>query len=448
MKKKLVQMLGILSAVVMLAGCTGKTADIITSEIKKPDTTNTVTTNADSDAVNLSSNGGGLSALGDPSEKEMKAVSKSAFELFDQVLKNEDKDSNVLLSPSSIMLALAMTENGADGETLKQLEKTVNGGLDIDEMNEVMSHTANRLNNAEEVDWDVANSVWFKDDGAWEMKQDFVNKVVSYYNAEIWKAPFNNQTLNDINGWVNDKTHGMIPSILDDIPDDARMYLINAIAFEGEWLNEYEDTQVHENETFTNSDGSVSDVTMLSSSENSYIELGKGIGFIKPYKGGEYSFVGILPDEGVSTEEYVASVIRSGDAFSDAIVNRKYGDVVVRMPEFENDYGIELSDTYKALGMDVPFDEGSADFTNMMNPLSGDPFKVWIGRILHKTHIEVDRKGTKAAAVTAVEMMAAGCAAPSEEMPIFITLDRPFVYAIVENETGMPIFLGCQNSMK
>ena len=96
-------------------------------------------------------------------------------------------------------------------------------------------------------------------------------------------------------------------------------------------------------------------------------------------------------------------------------------------------------------GMDIPFDPNRAEFHKMMEPVNNVDYDVWIGKILHKTHIEVDRKGTKAAAVTAVEMDLAMAALPMEEH--YITLDRPFVYAIVENETGYPMFLGTQNSM-
>ena len=111
------------------------------------------------------------------------------------------------------------------------------------------------------------------------------------------------------------------------------------------------------------------------------------------------------------------------------------------------DYDVNLHEVYKNMGMDIPFDEERADFREMLEPASGEPYDVWIGRILHKTHIEVDRKGTKAAAATVVEMDAVCTSVSVAPEPKVIILDRPFVYAIVENETGPPFLIGCQNTM-
>ena len=197
---------------------------------------------------------------------------------------------------------------------------------------------------------------------------------------------------------------------------------------------------------FTNADRSTSNCTMLSSTEDRYFTLGEGTGFIKPYKGGEYSFVGILPEEGVSPEEYIKDLVKNNEDFSKAVREAEYGEVYVTMPEFTTDYGNEgMVDVYKNMGMNLPFDQDKADlkgiFTNDSNS------KVWIDKIIHKTHIEVDREGTRAAAVTAVEVDTCAAVMPVAE-PVVITLDRPFVYAIVDNETGIPVFLGCMNNMQ
>jgi len=298
------------------------------------------------------------------------------------------------------------------------------------------------------VDLNVANSVWFKDDGEMVMNPNFLEKVISYYDSELYKAPFDQSTLNDINGWVNKETRGMIPVILDSISEETKMYLINAIAFEGEWEEKYEENDIRENYTFTNADGSETDVTMLYSKENKYFTLGEGEGFVKNYKGGQYAFVGILPKEGQSTDEYLRFLDRSRADLAEAVKNARYEDVRTMIPEFKTDYDIELSDIYKEMNMERPFDPGHAEFDQMMEPAAGDTenYDIWISKIIHKTHIEVDRKGTKAAAATAVAMDVAG-AMPIEEEIYYVYLDRPFVYAIVDTETGLPIFLGCQNSM-
>ena len=341
---------------------------------------------------------------------------------------------------------MAITENGANGDTLEQMEKYVNGGISIEDMNALLNYTSYKLNNAEEVEWGVANSLWFNDNGDCEIENEFLKKAIEYYDAEVYKKAFDASTANEINKWVYNKTNKMIDEVIRDFSPDAMMFIVNAIAFEGEWAEEYEKSQVLENREFTNADRSTSNCTMLSSTEDRYFTLGEGTGFIKPYKGGEYSFVGILPEEGVSPEEYIKDLVKNNEDFSKAVREAEYGEVYVTMPEFTTDYGNEgMVDVYKNMGMNLPFDQDKADlkgiFTNDSNS------KVWIDKIIHKTHIEVDREGTRAAAVTAVEADTCAAVMPVAE-PVVITLDRPFVYAIVDNETGIPVFLGCMNNMQ
>ncbi len=447
MKKKLLQMTAILTAVLALSGCRLNNPGTINNSNDPQNTVLTQNENISGESVNLTEGKGGAEIeLVSPEEADIKALNDAALALLAEIGKNSE-GQNVLLSPTSIEFALGMTANGADGETLKQLENTVNGGIDYEKMNSVMAYTSDKLRTSQDVNWNVANSIWFKDDGDWKMKNPFLNDVVNYYRSEVYKAPFDQQTVADINSWVNKETYGMIPDILENIPDEARMYLINAIAFEGEWLQKYEESDIEEGKTFTNADGSESEVTMLYSNETRYFTLADGEGFVKPYEGGEYSFVGILPKEGMLPEEYIKKLSESGENFAEAVKNAGYEEVRVRIPEFKLDYDIELSETYKAMGMELPFDQGNADFSKMMETVDQSPSQIWIGKILHKTHIEVDRKGTKAAAVTAVEMDAVGAVMMPQEV-YTVYLDRPFVYAIVDNETGLPIFMGCQNYME
>lgn len=457
MRKNLVRTAGMISAMSMLAGCTLNPADIvnnnpitqITETVQNPDNNSPIGLSNETVSITKGVKGAEVEDIqySDISNEQRYALTDASFKLLNRMSSDKPND-NILISPFSISMALGMTENGADGETLAQMEETVNGGISSDELDTIMYFLSGNMESSEDVDWNVANSIWFKDDGKWVMKDKFVKDVVTYYYPDMYKAPFNEQTVTDINAWVNNETNGMIPEILDAIPDDAVMYLVNAIAFEGEWATPYEDAQIYEDCTFTNCDGTTSQVTMLHSKENRYFTLGNGQGFIKPYKGRKYSFVAILPDEGVSTEEYLNNISAYSGDFAKDVREAGVEDVIVEMPEFTLDYDIELSDVYKSMGMDIPFDGQRADFTKMLTTASGEPYECWIGRILHKTHIEVDRKGTKAAAATVVEMEAKCTAEEVFTEPRQIILDRPFVYAIVDNETGMPIFLGCQNSFE
>ncbi|MBR4581726.1 MAG: serpin family protein [Lachnospiraceae bacterium] len=451
MKNKLLKAICLLSAVAMLSGCTKPYRAETPTPVLESEKENTVAIDPGTPFYNETVN---LTEGRTPGRIENVTIENVQYDnlsnasvalLYQTALKEEDKSRNILLSPLSIQTALGMTELGAEGDTLKQMEEVVNGGVSHSELDTAMNLLAARMRKSQNVKWNVANSLWFRDNGLAQLKENYLNDVVTYYNSDIFYAPFDNQTLEDINGWVDEETNHMIPKILGEIPDDAYMYLINAVAFEAEWEEQYKDTQINENRRFENIDGSESDVTMLASTEYGYFNLEGGEGFIKPYKGGEYSFVAILPDENTTPEEYLNKLLTSKTDLSKAIREASDDEVHVMIPEFTLDYDIELSDIYKEMGMDIPFDPNRAEFHKMMEPVNNVDYDVWIGKILHKTHIEVDRKGTKAAAVTAVEMDLAMAALPMEEH--YITLDRPFVYAIVENETGYPMFLGTQNSM-
>ena len=438
MKKQIVA--GLLAAS-MMAGC-GAASNVGGGQTNPGPSRSTGTRNVTADAPEIEVE------AGDIGDGQAASMSASSFELLQKIAESEGAGSNVLISPTSMMMAFGMLENGANGETLSQIEN-VFGKIPVTEMNPIMYGMAQRLNGAEDVKWNVANSIWFKEDGMVEVVPDFATAVKNYYNADIWMAPFDESTLNDINGWVNDQTYGMIPGILDNIPEDARMYLINAMAFEGEWMHEYEESDIYEGQIFTNYDNSTSEVTLLFSVENNYFEIAGGTGFIRPYKGGEYSFVGILPEEGTSVEDFIAQLAENGDKFAEAIRHPEYSgeNVFVKIPEFTSEYFTEMSGVLQDMGMGLPFDPENADLTGMVRPAEDvADYNAYIGRVLHKTFIDVNREGTRAAAVTAIETLDA-CAAPMIEEPVYVYLDRPFVYGIVDNATGLPVFLGTVNQL-
>lgn len=396
-------------------------------------------------ANNLGAQAEKLTITEEPTEEEMRALSGAAIDVFYNTIAQGEEGENILLSPASLTFALAMTENGARGQTLDEMEKYVNGDISIEDLNVLLYNLSSKLEDSKGVDWSVANSIWLNDDGETVYSKDFINKAVSYYNAEVLSETFKEETIKEVNDWISDHTKGRIDNVLQQLDPSARVILVNAICFDGEWEEKYEEDRIYENRKFYNSDGTTSDVTMLGSNENRYFELGEGVGFIKPYKGGEFSFVGILPNEGVSTEEYIKGLNESGADFSEAIRNAQNQEVIVTMPEFKADTYKSMIEIYQQMGMVTPFSETDADLSGMFEGAENDC--TWISQILHKTYIEVDRKGTKAAAATVVVVDKCTAVMPEATTPV-ITLDRPFVYAIVDNETGVPIFIGVENNMK
>lgn len=346
---------------------------------------------------------------------------------------------NVMVSPESVAYALALVENGADGETLAQMESLL-GGISIGEQNKELGAVITKTQASEDVKFNIADSVWIKE-GKVTLAQEYSDNVRECLKAEVFSDPFDGGAAGRINGWVKDNTDGMIPEIIspDAINELTRAVLVNAICFEAEWSYKYDDGDAAEDCDFTSADGKTQKCTMLSSIEHSYIKGDDVKGFLKMYEGGEYAFMALLPDEGITTADFVEDL--DGEKLEELWSSRKSMDVIVNMPEFTGDYGITLNEPLKSLGMTDAFDDGKADFSK----LAESDEQLYISDIFHKTHIEVDRKGTKAAAATAVTMQTNGVeAVPSER----VILDRPFVYMIVDTENGMPIFMGVVNSIE
>ncbi len=344
--------------------------------------------------------------------------------------KARDDNKNSLISPLSVMLALSMTANGARGETLAQMESLLGGDIPMETLNEYLYSYIKALPSEKTAKLNIANSIWFRDNG-FTAEKAFLQKNADYYGAAAYKSAFDEKTLRDINNWVKKNTDGMIEKIIDDLAPDAVMYLINTVLFDAEWENIYKKDEIRDG-TFTALDGTKRTVSMMYSEEHRYLDDGKATGFIKPYKNG-YSLVALLPNGDISLGDYVASM--SGKAFIDTVKNAKDVPVETAIPKFSYDYDTEMSGALKALGMTNPFEPSKADFSALGASDSGN---IFISRVLHKAYIAVDEKGTKAGAATAVETILM-----SNTAGIYrVTLDRPFVYAIIDDATGLPIFIG------
>lgn len=344
-------------------------------------------------------------------------------------------DKNVLISPLSVLCALAMTANGARGETLAQMENVL--GMSADELDLYLYSYMQSLPQDEKYKLCLANSTWFAESDDFKVERDFLQKCVDYYDADIYSVPFDGQTLDDINNWVSEKTDKMITNILDKFPDDIAMYLINALAFDAEWDDIYDEGQVRDGK-FTKEDGTSVDATYMYSTENRYLEDENAVGFMKLYKDGKYAFVAMLPNEGVSVSEYVASL--DGAAVNSLLQSPQMTRVLASIPKFETEYSAEMSEILKGMGIVDAFDSEKVDLSGIVGA-GGD---IYISRVLHKTHISLAEKGTRAGAATVVEApeLAAGIIETKPIEPKKVYLDRPFVYMIVDLENNIPFFIG------
>lgn len=339
-----------------------------------------------------------------------------------------DGGENVLLSPLSIMCALAMTANGAKGETRAQMETLL--GMSVERLNLYLYSYMRSLPESKNYELNMANSIWFTDDEGFRVDRDFLQLNADYYGAAAYQVPFDRQTVTDINNWVNRNTDKMIDKVIEEIPSDTVMYLINALAFEADWMRTYESSDVRTG-SFTTADGEVKSVDMMYGSENKYIEDANAKGFIKYYKDGKYAFVALLPNEGISLKSYVSSL--DGSRLSSLINHAEETKVKTAIPKFETEYDVELSGVLKNLGMSNAFDGLRADFSAMGESSNGN---IYISEVIHKTYMQVGEKGTRAGAVTAVQMNTMSI----ELCEVY--LNRPFVYMIIDCENNIPIFIG------
>ena len=363
------------------------------------------------------------------------ALSDFALRLYAGSL---SESQNSVISPTSVLIALAMAANGADGETLSEMEEVL--GVPTNEVSLYLSSYLSYLNSSTDGQISIANSLWLKDFAGFLPNGDFLQRNADYFGADIYKAPFDASTLRDINNWVKRETDGTIPKMLDKIGDYTVAYLINALAFEAEWSEVYKEHQVRDG-VFRNASGGSATVDFMHSTEGKYIENELATGFMKGYKGGNYSFVALLPKEGVSTRELVEAM--SGEELYALLSAPEYTSVVARMPKFEAEFSIEMSELLSDMGMPLAFDPDFADFSRLGEMADGE--NLFISSVLHKAYISVGEKGTKAGAATVIAIDGATAGDPSMQREVI--LDRPFVYMLIDNESRIPFFIGSVNEL-
>ena len=363
-----------------------------------------------------------------------------SLELFSQTLKDNGGDGNVMISPASIMIALDMVAAGAKGESLDQLTNLFAKGQGPLNQQAYAAAMMDKINGAKDIDFTCANAAWNNETLLGnKVNMEYVDYIRQTYLAEYIVTPFTDKTPGEINAWVDKKTDHMIPEVIDQLLPRTVMVLVNAIAFDAKWADKYTEDQITQGD-FRQADGSTKWVSYLNDEVNEYYESDKAIGFMKKYEGGEYAFLAILPkDENISANKFAKDFTSEDyEAFIGNAIQQ--GSVSTRIPEFKADFDYLANDTLKQLGVTDIFSEDKADLSG----ITGKP-DTYVSRVIHKTHIEVDRKGTKASAATVVTIRNKCETVECVSKEIFC--DRPFVYAIVDTKTMAPIFIGTVNEI-
>ena len=352
------------------------------------------------------------------------------FDLFQRVLVDAEPDENLCLSPLSISLALAMTYNGASGDTQIAMEETLKlAGFTRDEINGLYRDlTQALLSDDPKVQMEIANSIWYRD--SYTILDDFVLRNETYYDALVKSLDFTDPGSKDvINGWVSDKTHEKIESIVDQISPESFMFLINAIYFKGTWKYEFDEEETLDL-PFYLEDGTTeqvpsmkqeADLNMLKTEVFNAVEL--------PYGKGNWAMYVMVPNGSHQLGEITSTL--DNDAWKGYLVEfQEVKDVKLQLPKWKSEYETSLKPVLTDMGMSVAF-SSAADFSDIAPglPLS-------ISDVKHKTFIEVNEEGTEAAAVTSVEINLTSIGGD------YFSANRPFVYLIAEKTTGAILFAG------
>ncbi|HOT36220.1 MAG TPA: serpin family protein [Candidatus Latescibacteria bacterium] len=392
------------------------------------------------DEITRSGDPGGATGAADPRlAKEavppalVDANMRFAFGIYQRLVETPPAE-NLFISPASISLALAMAYNGAAGNTKEAMARTLGlGEMTLEEANQANLVLLSNLVYADETaKLAIANSVWANQ--GYGFYESFLDRNRRYFGAEVATLDFARPSaLATINGWVERNTFGKIPSILDEIPDFAIMYLINAIYFKGEWTNKFDVAETRMR-PFTLSSGSAKNVPMMTRhGRYAYLQNDLFQGVALPYGNKRFSMYVLLPKEDVGLAALNRALTVSNWTTWVAAFDTMEG--TISLPRFEARYEETLNSVLSAMGMGVAFDPYGADFSAM---LSVSPSRnVFINEVKHKTYLKVDEEGSEAAAATSV-----GFGVTSVPVTFNMVVNRPFFLVIRENKSGTILFMG------
>jgi serpin B len=362
----------------------------------------------------------------------IQAENALAFELFREVNRIREEE-NIMISPLSVSYALGMTYNGAAGTTLEAFNDVLHfSDLTAEEVNGSYKDLMDQMLNLDDkVEFSIANSIWYRP--GFQVLSEFLQTNNDYFDAGVQEVDFSDpQTLELINGWIEDKTKGRIKDMLDEISSNAMMYLINAIYFNAPWKYEFvkEDTYPGDFKLLGGTNHMVDYMSVTGSFRFTSHEDFKAVEL--PYGDSAFSMVVILPHPDKKVSDLLAGL--DTDKWQSWFENSRYYSHRVDLPKFKYEFKELLNEPLDNLGLGDAFSP-AADFTKITPPGG-----IYISRAIHQTFIDVQEEGTEAAAATIIEHIDGSSG--GEHVPTYFKADRPFLYVIKENSTGAIVFIG------
>ena len=371
----------------------------------------------------------------------------------DALVRALDPEGNWSVSPYSIRLCLAMLANGAKGETQQELLSALHID-DLDAFNQSVKELLETYDGyARIMSLETANSLWLNQsrfDGAGAFLPDFVQRMDEYFRAEVQEVT-DADSVERVNAWADEKTHGKIPTILTEDNRQFATALVNAVYFKAAWAREFNEART-EKADFTNADGTTGTVDMMHQTNGFGYYATPGIEALKM----DYRNYAVDNEAGDNFElfrdaDFSMYLIKADDTLDvqHFLDNAEftYGDVNVAVPKFKVEYSAALDEALQALGVQTVYDPETADLSAMLDPSGLPGQQHFLDTVVHKTYIAVDERGTEAAAVTAA--MAGGAAPPERpELIRSFTADSPFWFVIRDNAKGEILFAGRYETAK
>ena len=354
-------------------------------------------------------------------------VQQFSYELFSQNL----EDTNPVLSPVSAYLAMGMAGLGAEGETRQEFENVLDGDMlcipDYIMRNFPKEEAGMQIS--------FANSAWLSE--GLEVKDSWLNYLSSQYMAQVWQGNLSStECMDSINSWIKEQTRELIPAFLEEpLSPYVKAALFNTIYFKGKWKDSFEVKRTEEKE-FTTSGGETVLVDMMQKypCKLDYVHTETMEGVVLPYESGNLAFIALKPTAGQSVREMYREIDFEDLEF--LLQGREKTLVNLQLPKFSITYDKKLSDSFKQMGLERAFDEDKADFSGIGTMPGGE--NLYISLVRQKAVVYVDEEGTKAAAVTEVEIRTKN----AEPEPQNVFFNEPFLYMIMDMETNVPLFMG------
>ena len=368
----------------------------------------------------------------------VKRSNEFALNLYKAVIQSENGNKSTIVSPFSAVYMLGMLNDGSAGKTAEEISAVLGFGKDGKQaINEFCKAMIEQTPEADPSVWlQTANCVVVNDKQHVELQNQFVNDISKYYKGEVMTLNFASaKSLNTINNWSDQHTDGMIPTLMNQLNEDAAMLLLNAISFKATWTEKFDekDTQI---ETFTKEDGTTESVKMMH--RHAIARVGEGSDFytlLLPYGSGDkWSMTIFLPKEGKT----VSDVVNSLDMSKWSTYAYEYPstrDVDIKLPKFEGSYKADVKNALQKMGVLSMFDADKADLSLICKNK-----RLCVSKMEQTTAIEVSEEGTKTSTVTIAELGATDYMVSGDK--VFFYANQPFVYIIREASSGAVFFIG------